>query len=119
MTHNTIDFLRESAKFMALDRPDIYHNESLALHDISEMMEVMREANESTWTSFASFMLIRHVEHFDDNDDVEEWFLVRKISSLAIFPSEGEVQVFGHTKGSGTLKHGVDLVDPTDQDLDL
>lgn len=118
MTHNTIDFLRETAKFMAKDRPDVYTEES-ALSELSGIMETMRSTNGPGWTTFASFMLFKHIEEFDDNEDVEEWFFMRRISSLAFFPSEEEVQVFGYTKSSGTLKYGVDLLDPSEQDLDL
>lgn len=118
MTQNTIDFLRESAKYMATDRPDLYTPES-ALGELSVTMDKMRDIDGPGWTTFASFMLFKHIEEFDDNEDVEEWFFMRRISSMAIFPSEGEVQVFGYTKGSGTLKHGVDLLGPDEQDLDL
>lgn len=118
MTTNTIDFLRESARFLAKDRPDVYTEQS-ALSDLTEMMEHMRETDEPTWTSFASFLFVKHVEDGDEGERVEEWILTRKISSLAIFEPENEVSVFGHTDGSGTLKVGVDLPDPLDQDLDL
>lgn len=114
MTSTTIDFLRQTAEFMAKDRPDIYDVQT-AITDLVNMMDKMRERKESTWTSFASYILMLHYE----GDDVEEWNLTRKVSSLTIFEEEEEVLVLGYTKGSGVLKYGVDLADVSDQDLEL
>ena len=114
MTSNTIDFIRETAEFMAKDRPDIYTPQT-AMNDLLVTMDKMRERGEPTWTSFASYILMLHYE----GDDVEEWNFTRKVSSLTIFEEEHEVLVLGYTKGSGVLKYGVGLTDVSDQDLEL
>lgn len=108
---NAIDFLRETAIFMAKDRPDIYPDGAIAMADLSNMMDKMREFGEPTWTSFASYILFLHYE----DEDVEEWTLTRKISSLTFFTEEQECLVLGYTKNSGVLKYGVNLTDVLDQ----
>lgn len=108
-----IDFLRETARYMAKDRPDIY-DEPTALHDLSETMERMREIDGPTWTSFASYLLYKHVE----DDVMEEWFFTRKITSMAIYePENGKYEpplTLAHTRGSGTLTYDVVLPDVLD-----
>lgn len=105
---NIIDFMRESAKFMAADRPDVYTPES-ALDDLSQMMIRMRDQGGDGISSFASYMLIRHEE-----DGLEEWDLVRKLSTAVIDYDDPEAMVYSHTKNSGVLTSSINLPDVLD-----
>lgn len=105
---NIIDFMRESAKFMASDRPDVYTPES-ALDELSQMMVRMREQDDDGITGFASYMLIRHIE-----DGLEEWDLVRKLSTAVIDYDDPEAMVYSHTKNSGVLTTNINLPDVLD-----
>lgn len=106
---NVIDWLKESAKYMAVDRPDIYSTET-ALRDLSNYVELLRQVDlPYNWVSFSSYVLLRHVD-----DGIEEFDLVRKLSSVSLFPEEEINLVFSHTGLSNTLKTGVNLPSPLD-----
>lgn len=110
---NAIHFIRQTAEFMAKDRPDLYDVQT-AISDLVKIMDGMREIGEATWTSFASYILILTYE----DDDIEDWNFTRKISSMTNFEEEEEMLVMGYTKDSGTFLHGVDLPLPGEVDLD-
>lgn len=106
---NVIDFLNASGEFMAKDRPDVFHTAADASAYLADVMEHMRESDSSTWTAFASYVLYMQLE-----DGVEEWFLTRRVATVATFFEEQETQVYGHTKGSGVFSVNVNLPDVLD-----
>lgn len=112
MSLNVIDWLRETGAWIAKDRPDIYDAEG-AVEELSEFMDVMRNTPGDGLTSFGDYMLIRH---YDEENDIEEWDLVRKISSVVNYFGDGEVWVAGYTEESQTVVPGVNLPDAS---LDL
>lgn len=92
---SVIDWLRESAKFMADDRPDIYNFES-ALYDLSDAVEQLRTLDNGYITNtflFTSYSLIR----IADAEGVEEFILSRKLSSVTLFTPEDDCLVLSHT----------------------
>lgn len=113
MTLSVIDFVRESSKFMHADRPDIYESESAALEKIVQAMEAMRQTAGSGLTSFGDYMLIRY-----QDGEVDEWDLVRRLSSVLSFHDEERVWIASHTRESKALKIKIDLPAPDDFDED-
>ena len=88
---NVIDWLRASADYMVADRPDVYDQET-ALEELSLGIESLREyAQPYACLMFTSYMLSRVLE-----EDVEEFFLTRKVSSLILFGEEEACRVYGH-----------------------
>jgi hypothetical protein len=106
---NVIDFLRESAKFLALDRPDLYTEET-AMDELDRIMNQMRDIPGSGATSFTDYYLLRYTE-----EGLEEWDLVRKLSSVVSYDDEPGVWVCSFTHGSEALKHGINLPDVLDE----
>jgi hypothetical protein len=98
-----IDWLRESARFMARDRPDLF-DEDTAMQVLDKYMNQMRELPGAGATSFEDYMLLRYVE-----PGIEEWDLVRRLSSIVSFEDEDNVWVYSHTHDSDALALGVDL----------
>lgn len=90
---NTIDWLRESGKFLAFDRPDVYEGPAEAVAELSHIIERLRHINIEPVSSimFTSYVMTRIVE-----DDVEEFLLSRKLSTLCIFPEEEVVTAISH-----------------------
>lgn len=89
---NVIDFIRESAVFMSVDRPDIY-SPDLAVRELTEAIEVLRQADkEYGCVMFTSYVLSRI---FDDG--VEEFLLTRKLSSVLVCEDEQACLVFAFT----------------------
>jgi hypothetical protein len=113
VTLSVIDFMKESASFMFLDRPDLYDDESEALDKIVTAMDAMRETAGSGLTTFDDYMLIRY-----QDDEVDEWDLVRKLSSVLSFHDEERVWVASHTAASQALKFDVDLPSPEDYEAE-
>jgi hypothetical protein len=111
VTLSVIDFMRESSKFIHKDRPDLYNSEAAALEKILQAMDAMRETPGSGLTSFGDYMLIRY-----QDDEVDEWDLVRRISSVLSFHDEDRTWIASHTLESQALKFGVDLPSPDDFD---
>jgi hypothetical protein len=101
------DFLRESANFIFLDRPDLFDDETDAFNKLLHAMDTMRETEGSGLTTFGDFMLIRY-----QDDEVDEWDLVRKLSSILSFHDEDRVWVASHTQDSQALRIDVDLPSP-------
>lgn len=100
-----VDWLVKSAEFMFRDRPDIFSSVEDAFEVLDAAYQNLGYYDGSGWQSFCGFILHKHV----DEDDVVEYNLAKKISSIDIFPKDHEVSVQGWTEGSGTLKVGVDL----------
>lgn len=106
---NVIDWMRESARYMAADRPDIY-TPATACTELFRYVEFLRKLDMPfNWVSFSSYILIRQMD-----DGVEEFDLTRKLSSVSLFPEEEDVLVFSHTSLSKTLSVGVNLPSPLD-----
>ena len=88
---DVIDFIRESAVFIAKDRPDVY-TEELAVIELHAAMDAMREKTyHFSCISFTSYLLCRVIE-----DGVEEFILSRKLSSLLLFEDEEACRVYSH-----------------------
>jgi hypothetical protein len=100
---NTIDWLRETAKFMVADRPDVYDYET-AVEELSVGMDTLREANIEPFSCimFTSYALMRIYM-----EGVEEFILSRKLSSVVVFEAEHEV-------GAYSYHFAIDLPDPVD-----
>lgn len=113
MTLSVIDFMRESSKFLYHDRPDLYESESAALNKIMSAMDNMRDTPGSGLTTFDDYMLIRY-----QDDEVDEWDLVRKLSSVLSFHDEDRVWVASHTGASQALRFEVDLPSPEEYEAD-
>lgn len=89
---NVIDFIRESATFMARDRPDVYSPE-LAVRELTQAIEVLRQADSPVGcVMFTSYLLNRI-----DDDGVEEFLLTRKLSSVLVCEEESACLVFAFT----------------------
>jgi len=89
---NVIDFIRESATFMAKDRPDIYTPE-LAVRELTEAIEVLRVSDLPVGcVMFTSYLLNRVMD-----DGVEEFLLTRKLSSVLVCEEEFSCLVFAFT----------------------
>lgn len=87
---NTIDFLRETAAFLAKDRPDVY-DQATAVKELSLAIDTLRDYNVEPLSSlmFTSYVMTRIVE-----DGVEEFMLARKLSGFLIFEEEESVRVY-------------------------
>lgn len=105
---NAIDWMRETAKFMAADRPDVYDQET-AVEELSVGMDALREANIEPFSCimFTSYALMRIYM-----EGVEEFILTRKLSGLVLFEAEEEVGAFRYHAS-------IDLPDPVDSLPDL
>lgn len=110
---NMTDLFRESAIFMAKDRPDIYTAQS-AMEDLIRIHDDMAQYEDSGWSSFASYILFKNVE-----DGVTEWYLTRKLSSAILFPEENEARVYSHTHHGGGAVSALDLPDVLDDSQDF
>ena len=89
---NVIDFIRETAEFMANDRPDVYSPE-LAVRELTQAIEVLRDSNLPVGcVMFTSYLLNRVLD-----DGVEEFLLTRKVSSVLVCEEEESCLVFGFT----------------------
>lgn len=92
---NVIDFIRESANFMVDDRPDVYSHES-AVEELTHCIDTLREFPDKPLSliTFTSYCLMRFTE-----DDVEEFILSRKLSSVVLFGEEEQCDVYSHHPG--------------------
>lgn len=80
---NVIDFIRETAIFMAKDRPDVYTQDTAAM-ELSDAIEYLRSADGVYGCAlFATYMLSRVEE-----DGVEEFLFTRKVSSVIVCEEE-------------------------------
>lgn len=106
---NTIDFIRETAAYMAEDRPDVYDHET-AVEEISTAVDALREGGESQFEccTFTSYFLARIYD-----DGVEEFIFSRKVSGLLICEEEEDVRAFSYDESVG-LPHIMDT--PLDED---
>lgn len=104
---NTIDFIRETAIYMANDRPDVYDVET-AVDELSVAMDILRDEAESPVESlfFTSYILTRVWD-----DGVEEFTLSRRLSSVVIVEEEESVTAFAYSDD-------VDLPHILDMELD-
>lgn len=113
MPANTIDFLRETAKIMTEDRPDVYDEEG-AVEELSTAMDSLREDWDTLFgcIMFASYVLIRI---FDDG--MEEFMLSRKMTGLAICEEEEDVRAYSYLpEWEGLPFIGGSLLDDDEQD---
>ena len=89
---NLIDFMRETAEFMAVDRPDVYTVE-LAVKELDHAIETLRHCDlPYGCVMFTSYMLSRI-----QDEEMEEFLLTRKVSSAIIDSEEGDCLVFAYT----------------------
>lgn len=107
-----IDFFRESANYMALDRPDIWTQES-ALETLVDWHEGLSGVSDDEFeesgglhVESGSFRLSRFLLDKDGND---EYSLSRIVSVAAVFRKESTVVVAGLTENSQTINPGVNL----------
>lgn len=109
---NTIDFIRETAIYMANDRPDVYDKEG-AVEELSEAIDVLRDqaVNPVESLFFCSFILTRLWD-----DGVEEFTLSRRIASVVIVEEEESVEAFGYTDDVD-LPHILDLTLDDEDDV--
>lgn len=105
MKLNMIDWLRETAKFMAADSPDVYDSPEEAVSDLDQAMLLLRETGVNCF-SFGPYVIIRGEE-----EGIEEFLLSRKVSIVALFIPEEETRVYGYTDE-------VDLPSPLDESQD-
>lgn len=89
---NVIDWLRESAAYMASTRPEVYTHES-ALEQLTSQMEELRtkygEVSPAMLMS-GGFILIRLVV----DEGIEEFQLAQLVSGAATFFPEEDVMVY-------------------------
>ena len=89
---NLIDFIRESASYIAKDRGDVYTPE-LAVQELDHAIETLREHDlPYGCVMFTSYMLSRIMD-----DGVEEFLLTRKVSSAIVCEEESACLVFAFT----------------------
>lgn len=89
---NVIDFIRESANFMVVDRPDVY-DYATAVEELSLAIDSLREYDVRPVATimFTSYVLARLVE-----DDTEEYLLARKLAGLVLFEEEETCRAFSY-----------------------
>lgn len=104
---NVIDFISQSAAYIAEERSDIYDSPAEAAADLTVALDVLRESGDSQgMCMFSGYSLMRF-----SGDGVEEIFLSRKLASLALFEKEEVCRAYGWVDG-------IELDDPFDEDLD-
>lgn len=113
------DFLRESAVFMAKDRPDVWETPEQAFATLYEWYNELSNMDLTNWSgdasiSSADFVLTRRPL----DEDADAYELSRLVSGVYIFQDEQTADVRGWTEGSGTLKVGVNLPQVGLDDLD-
>jgi hypothetical protein len=108
---NTIDWMRATAEWMAIERPDIYTPER-AMLDLDNWMEYLRKVGSGSCAT-AGFVL-----EYSHDDGMESFSLARVVSTLDIFPEENAVNAFSWTDNSGTMTRGVDLPSVSSMDID-
>lgn len=90
---NTIDFIRESAIYIANDRPDVYDVET-AVEELSTAMDILRaEASKPVESLFFTSYILTRVW----DDGVEEFTLSRRMSSVVIVEEEETVTAFAYS----------------------
>lgn len=88
---DVIDFIRETAIYMAKDRPDIY-TEDTAANELSDAIEYLRGADGIYGCAlFASYMLSRVEE-----EGLEEFLFTRKVSSVIVCEEEEECIAYSY-----------------------
>lgn len=100
---NMIDFLRENAKFMAADRPDIYNAES-ALADLISWYNHLDQSDDADYISSGGFTLSKEVS---PDGHVVEYFFARLVSSAHIYVNDGDFDTFNWLSGSATVPASV------------
>lgn len=104
---NVIDFIAQSARYIANERPNIYESASEAAHDLTTALDVLRDSGDPQgMCMFSGYALLR----FED-DGVEEFFLTKKLASLALFEEEEVCRAYGWVEG-------IELDDPFDEGID-
>lgn len=104
---NVIDFIAQSAKYMAEDRADVYESEEDAIAELTLALDTLRQSESSqSMCIFSSYILMRFLE-----DGAEEVFLTKKLSSLVLFEEEEIFRAYGWVDG-------IQLDDPEDDGLD-
>lgn len=89
---DVIDFIRESAKFIAKDRPDVYYNEAVAVEEISSVMDALRgKPYQFSCVSFTSYLMCRVID-----EGIEEFTLTRKLAGLMLYEPEEACRVYSH-----------------------
>lgn len=109
---NTIDFIRETAIYIANDRPDVYDVEG-AVEELSTAMDILRDEAEQPVESlfFTSYILTRVWD-----DGVEEFTLSRRMSSVVIVEEEEDVRAFAYSDDVD-LPHILDIGLDLDDDV--
>lgn len=89
---DAIDFLRESARFLVADRPDVYDQDT-AVEELSVAMDSLREEWDRKFSCimFTSYAMMRLYM-----EGVEEFVLTRKLSSVVLFAAEEQVSAYAY-----------------------
>ncbi len=88
---SAIDFVRETAIFMANDRPDLYTAEA-AVDELWEQIEALRDMDMSFgFVSFASYYITREWD-----EGVESFTFLRKISGYLLCEEEEDSRAFSY-----------------------
>ena len=101
-------FLREGAKFMATDRPDLWDAES-AFEQLSSMFSYLAGVDESGEISTGGFALQKFIDL--SSGDIS-YNLHRKILELNVFINERETSVHDWTTYSALNNIGLEVPDP-------
>lgn len=100
------NFLKESARFMAADRPDIWNEES-AFHTLVDWYSKLSDdEHENGEICSGGFGLSKRSE-----DGLIEYELNRKITQFNIYQEEEETSVFDWTNGATVVDIGLDIPD--------
>lgn len=91
---NVIDFIRETAIFMAADRPDVY-DVPTAVAELTVAIDSLRELTDAD-QPFAAIMFTSYLLARLEDDGVEEFILTRKLSSMILFEEEEQFGVYSH-----------------------
>lgn len=108
---NVTRFLREGARFMAADRPDLWNVED-AFDRLTQMFSYLVGVENSGEIGTAGFVLQKFVG-VDDDEGVITWRLARNILTFEIFEEEGESLVSDWTDTSALSNIGLDIPDPS------
>lgn len=109
-------FLREGAKFMAADRPDIWTVDS-AFDVLVKLFSDLAGQDGSGEIRVGGFALQKYVGTGDE-EGLIEYNLHRQVLTFEIWEDENVTAVYDWTDCSALSNIGLDVPDPFDSDLD-
>ena len=102
---NVTKFLRESARFMAKDRPDIW-SERTAFETLTRWYADLMGETEDGEISTGGFALSKR-----EYDGIIEYELSRKVATFTIFQEENVTDIMDWTTNGTLVNIGLDLED--------